>query len=131
MFITSMDRSHFYEANKIGLVFFLFFYDFWWTLQDLCFYRKKRKIKEKEKDFAWVWSSSQWCQPSCKDSAQVEKEAHQERLTRIWTFCIRNPVLFQKLLRPSHLFLSLWHLYIWNPIFLSILFPTPILPSQC
>ena len=42
-----------------------------------------------------------------QDSAQVEKEAHQERPTRIWTFCIRNPDLFQKLLRPSHLlFLS-------------------------
>jgi hypothetical protein len=45
-FITSIDRPHFYENNKTGLVFF---YDFWWILQDLDFYKKNGKSKEKGK----------------------------------------------------------------------------------
>jgi hypothetical protein len=40
----------------------------------------------------------------CKDSTQVRKKAHQERPSRIWTFCIRNPDIFHKLLRSSQLF---------------------------
>jgi hypothetical protein len=47
-------------------------------LQDLCFYRKKRKTKEKRK--AWAWSSPQRSRPNYKDLAQVKKspsgEAH-------------------------------------------------------
>jgi hypothetical protein len=45
--------------------------------------------------------------PTARIQPMLKKEGHQERLTRIWTFCIRNPDLFQKLLRPSHIFLSL------------------------
>ena len=43
-----MDRSHFYEANKTGLVFFYFSMIFGEFARSL-FYRKKRKTKEKKK----------------------------------------------------------------------------------
>jgi hypothetical protein len=36
----------------------------------------------------------QWSWPNLKDSTQVEKEAQQQRLAWLWTFCIKNPDIF-------------------------------------
>ena len=87
------------------MAFLWFFYDFGEFCNISVFIEKeKNERKRKRKRLAWAWSSPQWSRPNCKDSTQVEKQAHQERLTRIWTFCIRNSDIFQKLLRSSYLF---------------------------
>jgi hypothetical protein len=43
-----MYRSYFYEANKTGLAYFYFFYDFWRILQDLCFCIKRENEKKRK-----------------------------------------------------------------------------------
>jgi hypothetical protein len=91
----------------------------------LFLYKKERKRKR----LAWAWSSPWRSWPNYKDSAYIEKEAHQEMPIQIWTFCIRNPDLLQKTTKVLSPFLSLWHLYIWNPVSLSIRFPVTNLSS--
>jgi hypothetical protein len=67
------------------------FYDFSIILVNFAislFYRKREKMKEKEKDLhkekgLHRFSPAHNERPNCKDSTQVEKEAHQERPTRI------------------------------------------------
>jgi hypothetical protein len=63
-------------------------------LQYLCFYRKREKRKKKKEK-----ACMGLVQPTTKP-AQLQgfnpgkKEAHKERPTQIWTFCIRNPDIF-------------------------------------
>jgi hypothetical protein len=68
----------------------------------LFLYKKREKGKKRKKSCIGL------VQPTTKPAARIqprsEKKAHQERPTRIWTFCIRNPDVFHKLLRPSQLF---------------------------
>jgi hypothetical protein len=120
-----MDRIHFYEANKTGLTFFWFAMIFSEFCKIFVFIEKgKNQRKEKKK--------------ACMGFVQpITKLAQLQGFSPGWK---RNPpgevhldldILYQeprsisKTIKSLSPFLSLWHLYIWNPVFLSILFPTP------
>jgi hypothetical protein len=84
------------------------FFDFSMIFGEFCkifvFYKKKRKTKEKEKDLHGLGPAHNEAGPTARIQPRLRKKAHGERPTQIWTFDIRNPNLFQKLLRSSHIF---------------------------
>jgi hypothetical protein len=82
-----MDRSHFYEANKTSLVFFLFFYDFLVNLQDLCFYRKKEKKSLHARDLAHNKAGP--------TSAQVKKKPTRRGSSGSKYFVSGTPIYFK------------------------------------
>jgi hypothetical protein len=111
------------KLTKLVWYFLIFLY-FFQILQNLCFYRK-RENERKGKKLVWAWSIPQQSRPNMKESAQVKKRSPPREAHSGLDILHQKPQYIFKTINALPPFLSLWHLYIWNPEFLSILFPAP------
>jgi hypothetical protein len=110
------------KLTKLVSYFSVFSMIFWRILQDLCFYKEKNERKGKKTCKGLVQPTTKPTQlqgfsPCWKRSPPGETHSDLDILHQ-------EPRSISKTIKALLPFLSLWHLYIWNPVFLSILFPT-------